>query len=112
MKLKIDIDEKEFGIDIADHFQDFFKRLRAEIKSRLISNDTLVCGNYELEIVEMFLAAFKKATLEQEPILDKIRAEIEKQEKWLLQAGYNAYNTDIAFEAIKHMMAESEGMKK
>ena len=33
--------------------------------------------------------------------LDKIRAEIEKQEKWLLQAGYNAYNVDMAFDAIR-----------
>lgn len=42
-----------------------------------------------------------------EPI-DKIRAEIEKQEKWLLQAGYNAYNVDIAFSSIKSVLAESE----
>lgn len=40
--------------------------------------------------------------------LDKIRAEIEKQEKWLLQAGYNAYNVDIAFSLIKSVLAESE----
>ena len=39
--------------------------------------------------------------LEQEPILDKIRAEIERQEKWLMDAGYNAYNVDIAFSSIK-----------
>lgn len=50
-----------------------------------------------------------KKALEQEPILDKIRAEIEKQEKWLLQAGYTAYNVDIAFDAIKAVIAESEG---
>lgn len=43
-----------------------------------------------------------------EPILDKIRAEIEKQEKWLLQAGYNAYNVDIAFWSIKSVLTESE----
>jgi predicted Zn-ribbon and HTH transcriptional regulator len=67
MKLEININEKEFGIDIADHFQDFFKRLQAEIKSRLVSNDTLICGNYELEIIEMFLTAFKNATIEQQP---------------------------------------------
>lgn len=47
-------------------------------------------------------------TLEQEPILDKIRAEINRQEKWLLQAGYTAYNVDIAFDAIKAVLAESE----
>ena len=34
-------------------------------------------------------------------VLDKIRAEIDRQEKWLLQAGYTAYNVNIAFDAIK-----------
>jgi hypothetical protein len=41
-------------------------------------------------------------------VLDKIRAEIERQEKWLLQAGYNTYNVDIALDAIKSVVAESE----
>ena len=41
-------------------------------------------------------------------MLGKIRAEIEKQEKWLLQAGYNEYNVDIAFSSIKSVLAESE----
>ena len=31
---------------------------------------------------------------------NKIIAEIENQEKWLLSAGYNAYNIDIAFKSI------------
>jgi hypothetical protein len=44
-------------------------------------------------------------TLEQEPILDKIRTEIDKQKKWLLQAGYTAYNLDIALDAIKAVVA-------
>ena len=48
--------------------------------------------------------------LEQEPILDKIKAEIDKQEKWLLllHKGYTAYNVDIAFSAIKSVLKESE----
>lgn len=45
---------------------------------------------------------------QQEPILNKIRTEIEKQDKWLAQAGYNAYNVDIAFNSIKRVVAESE----
>ena len=44
----------------------------------------------------------------QEPNLNKIRAEIDRQEKWLLQAGYTAYNIDIAFDSIKNVIAESE----
>ena len=43
---------------------------------------------------------------EQEPILDKIRAEIEAQEKWLSEAGYNAYNVSIAFESIKRALGK------
>lgn len=40
--------------------------------------------------------------------LDKIRAEIDRQEKWLMSAGYNAYNVDIAFNSIKSVLSESE----
>ena len=43
--------------------------------------------------------------LEQGDISDKIRAEIEKQEKWLMIAGYNTYNVDIAFNSIKSALA-------
>lgn len=67
MKFIIDIPESEFKGEIADHFQDFFMRLQAEIQHRLSSNDTLVCGNYELETIEMLLKSFKNATLEQAP---------------------------------------------
>lgn len=42
-------------------------------------------------------------------VIDKIKAEINRQEKWLLQAGYTTYNVDIAFDAIKSLLAESEG---
>lgn len=38
--------------------------------------------------------------------LDKIKDEIDRQEKWLLQAGYTAYNVDIAFDSIKAVLAE------
>lgn len=41
-------------------------------------------------------------------IIEQIRTEINRQEKWLLQAGYTAYNVDIAFDAIKTVLAESE----
>ena len=57
------------------------------------------------------LAVIAPTYTEQEivkPYLEKIRAEIEKQEKWLLQAGYNTYNVDIAFNSIKLALAENE----
>ena len=72
-------------------------------KGRVKANlDHLKCGKYLKEIVEIHKA-------EKEDVLDKIRAEIEKQEKWLLQAGYNTYNVDIAFNSIKLALTESEG---
>lgn len=57
----------------------------------------------EQEAIELAIKA-----LVQGPIIDKIKAEIEKQEKWLMSAGYNAYNIDIAFRAIKSVLKESE----
>lgn len=60
MKVLIDIPTKEFGVDIADNFQDFFKRLEVETKSHLVSGTSLLCGAYELETIEMFLNAFKE----------------------------------------------------
>lgn len=47
--------------------------------------------------------------LEHEPIIDKIKAKIDQEEKWLTIVGYNAYNVDIAFNSIKLVLAESEG---
>lgn len=41
-------------------------------------------------------------------VLDNIKAEIEKQEKWLMSAGCNTYNIDIAFNSIKKVLKESE----
>lgn len=64
-----------------------------------------------------YAAAFDKAieALEQEPTLlsseleknsklEKIKAEIERQEKWLMDAGYNQYNVDIALDTIKSVV--------
>ena len=66
-----------------------------------------IFGGTHREFIEMAIEA-----LEQYPILDKLRAEIERQEKWLMVAGYNQYNVDIALDAIKSVIdkckAESE----
>lgn len=36
--------------------------------------------------------------------LDKVRTEIERQEKWLMDAGYDQYNVDIALDTIKSVV--------
>ena len=69
------------------------------IRKMLAYTDLSVRANLTSDMVEACRLAIK--ALEQEPILDKIRAEIERQEKWLMDAGYNAYNVDIAFSSIK-----------
>ena len=79
---------------------------REEASFILANIDRRVCDDELNEALDMAIKA-----LEQEPILDKIRAEIDRQEKWLLQAGYTAYNVDIAFDAIKAVLAESEENK-
>lgn len=61
IELVIKISEKEFGIDIANKFQEFFSRLKVEIKEHIITNTNLVCGAYELETIDMFLEAFNNS---------------------------------------------------
>lgn len=78
--------------------------------SELTNEIYIVVGKEKYRVTEQAIkAVMATKVLEKEPILDKIREEIEKQEKWLLQAGYNAYNVDIAFSSIKSVLAESEG---
>lgn len=47
-------------------------------------------------------------SMRKESILDKIKDEVEKQEKWLFLAGLTTYNVDIAFSSIKAVLKESE----
>ena len=71
----------------------------------------LFTRNYIKNAPDSYVKALEMAikALEQQDVLDKIRKEIEKQEKWLMDAGYNAYNVDIAFDAIKSVFAGREG---
>lgn len=80
-----------------------------EAKDLLDNLIGMVSDNQESDYDTALIMGIKALEQEKEPILDKIRAEIDRQEKWLLQAGYNAYNVDIAFDAIKSVVAESEG---
>lgn len=45
-------------------------------------------------------------TTKEESVADKVRAEFEKQEKWLSQAGYNAYNVSLAFNSVKRALGK------
>ena len=54
MKVIIEIPNYEFDDDVKDRFQDYFNRVKADIA------DGTVCGNYELETTEMFLASFER----------------------------------------------------
>lgn len=66
--------------------------------------------NYNAELLENALDRIKELEKdkpyeeEQEHILNKVRAEIEAQGKWLAEAGYNAYNVGITFESVKRAL--------
>lgn len=60
-------------------------------------------------MVEIDLYSVIKQKYIEREVLDKIRAEIDRQQKWLLCAGYTVYTVDIALDAIKLIVAESEG---
>lgn len=57
MIIILDIPNYEFDNDIKDKFQDFFHRVYADIADP----ESIMCGNYERETAEMFLASFKRA---------------------------------------------------
>ena len=80
------------------------RKVFCEDRLKICPKDSI--ASKEKEICDMAIKA-----LEQESILDKIRDEIETQEKWLAQSGYNAYNVDIAFKSIKLVLAEMENGK-
>lgn len=55
-------------------------------------------------MVEIDLYSVIKQKYIERKVLDKISAEIERQEKWLMDAGYNQYNVDIAFSSVKSVV--------
>ena len=54
MIVLLNIPNYEFDNDIKDKFQDYFNRVKQDIA------DGTLCGNYELETTDMFLASFKR----------------------------------------------------
>ena len=60
MKVLIDIPNDYTGNYIVDKFKDFFSRVATDIDCKGL------CGNYEKEIVEMFIKAFENSEDEYE----------------------------------------------
>ena len=60
MKVIIDIPNDFIGDYIVDKFKDFFSRVATDIDYKGL------CGNYEKEIAEMFIKAFKESECEYE----------------------------------------------
>lgn len=62
-------------------------------------------GNEDLQTaLHMAIDALKQA-----PDIDKVIATIDFEEKWLLEAGYNASNINTAFRSIKHDLRKLGG---
>ncbi len=54
MNVLIKIPNHKFDNDVKNKFQDYFNRVKQDIA------DGTLCGNYELETTDMFLASFKR----------------------------------------------------
>lgn len=88
----------------ADNCKKIIKALEQETVSKeSYDHEYFLRKDFEIKI-DKLQRQLKEQTMKE----DKIRAELEKQEKWLLQAGCNTYNVDIAFSSIISTLAESE----
>lgn len=91
----------------------FANHTRQKVRNRqMAKRDFIHKDNFwvDLQVQTPISIAMERNTItEQEivkPYLGQIRTEIDRQQKWLLQAGYTAYNVDIALDAIKAVVAE------
>lgn len=93
---------------LAKRYDDASGYTRSHIESIRTSDakQCIKCADEHRQLAE-WLKDYKRL-LDQESMLEKIRAEIDCQEKWLMDAGYNAYNVDIAFNSIRSVVKESE----
>ena len=104
---------REEAIEEVKNYENYPNGLSKECREYIIKaleQETVSKESYDHEYFLRKELEMKIAKLEQqEPILDKIRAEIEQQERWLMNAGYNAYNVGIAFNAIKLVVDKYKG---
>jgi hypothetical protein len=64
MNITITVTDKLFRKDIEDRFQDFFKRVIADIADSLNNGSMGICGRYELETAVLLQNAFAKGKYE------------------------------------------------
>lgn len=96
------------------YFAGFKKEIIDNACNRILEQEPCVVQTKDLsdDEIKKFVEEMKKVGVQvkpYEPDLDRIREKINREEKWLEQAGYNAYNVEIAFNAIKRSLNESEG---
>ena len=82
----IDADDLELDTEWSDYYDGFTSYSQSQI------NDAEEVKAIPVERLKDFM--------------NKVRTEIEAQEKWLAEAGYNAYNVGIAFGSIKRAMGK------
>ena len=109
--LGVDAISRKAALDITWHDPSYSDPLNVltEVRDKIRELPSVTPHEQFKPMVEIDLYSVIKQKYIEREVLDKIRAEIEEQEKWLLQAGYNTYNVDIAFNSIKRALAESEG---
>ena len=65
-----------------------------------------VCGEEHRQLAE-WLKELKQFKAAGKDAKDEVIAEIDRQGEWLAEAGYNAYNVDIAFGSIIRALRKS-----
>lgn len=100
MQVVIDIPEEFEKHFNDDNFKDSFERIKADI-----NYTGLLSGNYEIETLDMLIKAFKeckplpkiKALAQEEPVLDKVRKEVEQLR--LHKAQYITSNNKVCIDS-------------
>lgn len=118
MKLIIDIPEEvkhkvyAYGLSLSP--SDKEQLINAIMNGIPIPDNATVCDIKAIQAEKTMLAIDKDIIAKENKrlsnVIEQIKAEIDRQQKWLLHAGYTVYNVDIALDAIKSVVAESENM--
>ena len=113
--------EKHFNFD---NFEDSLERIKLDVVDSIYCTEASSSGKYEIETIDMLIKAFKectplpknKAPEQEEPILDKIRDEIDiarfidKDTKLCKNA--NASGLEVAMQIIDKYKADKKEDKE
>ena len=94
----------ELGYSLGEKIRPCEKAVSIQDCINAIENTDCELSPQAWEEITNNIMSLPPATPKQEPILSEAKAEIEEQEKWLAEAGYNAYNVGVAFGSIRRAL--------